>query len=230
MASQQYDRYYFAEGCGRPYQRDDHWLGWFGHIADRIVADIAPRTFLDAGCAMGFLVEALRDRGVEAYGLDVSPYAIGQVREDIKPFCQVASITEPFDRRYDLIACIEVVEHLPPAEGERAVANLCAHTDDILFSSTPDDFTEATHVNVRPPEYWGEMFARSGFYRDVDYDPEYVARWGLRLRRLFDPLARQAGSYERLIARLRSENQALRDLAAEQRKRIADLSRQGLTI
>ena len=30
--------------------------------------------------------------------------------------CRVASITEPLPRRYDLIACIEVLEHLPPAE------------------------------------------------------------------------------------------------------------------
>ena len=30
---------------------------------------------------MGFLVEALRDRGVEAYGFDISDFSLSQARE-----------------------------------------------------------------------------------------------------------------------------------------------------
>src|SRR3954471_23602195 len=104
-----YDAFYYANYCGdRPYDRDEKWLRFFASIADALVAGIAPRTVLDAGSAMGFLVEALRDRGVEADGVDVSEYAVGQVRADVRPFCRVGSVTEPFARRYDLIVCIEV--------------------------------------------------------------------------------------------------------------------------
>ena len=42
----------------------------------------------------GIFVEALRDLGVEAYGVDVSEYAISKVREDLKPFCKAASALE----------------------------------------------------------------------------------------------------------------------------------------
>ena len=59
-----FDARYYAQSCGRPYGRDPEWLRFFGTIADRIVADIAPRRVLDAGCAMGLLVEALRERGI----------------------------------------------------------------------------------------------------------------------------------------------------------------------
>ena len=107
-----YDAYYFATGCGRPYQRDEGWLRLFGSIADRIVRDIRPSTVLDVGCAMGFLVEALRQRGVDAFGVDVSEYAIQNVHPDIQPYCWVASVTDPPPRTYDLIVCIEVLEHL----------------------------------------------------------------------------------------------------------------------
>lgn len=223
MGPEQYDRTYFAEGCGRPYQRDEYWLNWFRRIAGRIVTEIGPGSVLDAGCAMGFLVEALRDRGVEAFGLDVSEYALEQVRPDIQPYCRRGSITETLPRRYDLIVCVEVLEHLLPEDAVRAAANLCGHTDDLLFSSTSDDFKEATHVNVRPPEYWAELFAQQQFYRDVDYDASYVAGWAVRLRRARDPLARQIGNYERMIVRLRHENTSLRELAADQRQRIANL-------
>ena len=57
-----YDEYYFKHNCGSPYERTPEWLQLFAGIADKIVREIGPRTVLDAGCAMGFLVEALRQR------------------------------------------------------------------------------------------------------------------------------------------------------------------------
>ncbi len=216
-----YDRFYYLRYFGPDgelaYGRSEHWLRFFGHIADRIVSDIGPGSVLDAGCAMGILVESLRDRGVDAHGVDVSEYALGEVREDVRPYCALGSVTEPFRRRYDLITCIETLEHLAPADAERAAANICAHTDDLLFSSTPTHFKEVTHLNVRPPEYWAELFARHGLYRDVDYDPAtYVCRWAVRFRRLREPAPRVAGGYERLCSRLRQENQEVRELCLEQ--------------
>lgn len=223
-ASAAYDRHYFAHYCDATktgklaYDRSQHWLGFFGSIADHIVADIKPRTVLDAGCAMGFLVEALRDRGVESFGIDISEYAISQVRSDIKPYCRTGSITEPLDRRYDLIASIEVLEHLNAEDAIRAVNNLTSATSDFLFSSTPVDYQEITHLNVQPPEWWTEVFARQGFFRDVDYDPStFLSPWAVRYRRTGETVARTVAGYERLAWRLKTENKTLRQVAAEQR-------------
>src|SRR5438445_606738 len=64
LYGQYYFTHYSVEQDGEhAYQRDQHWLAFFGQIADHISREIAPRTVLDAGCAMGLLVEALRDRG-----------------------------------------------------------------------------------------------------------------------------------------------------------------------
>jgi len=43
-----FDAHYYAQGCGRPYQRDAHWLAFFDEIADKIVQTIQPKTVLDA--------------------------------------------------------------------------------------------------------------------------------------------------------------------------------------
>lgn len=47
---------------------------------------------LDIGCAKGYLVEDLRSYGVDAYGVDVSPYAIGEADPAIAPYLTVADI------------------------------------------------------------------------------------------------------------------------------------------
>jgi len=216
-----YDARYYARGCGEPYRRDNVWLGFFRRVADRVVEGIGPGSVLDAGCAMGFLVETLRERGVEAWGVDVSAYAIGEAHPSIQAFVRVGTITEPFGRRYDLAVCIEVVEHLPPDEAPAAVANLCAHADDILFSSSPADHRELTHLGVRPPEHWAELFARHGFYRDVDFDASFLTPWAARFRkglaRAAEPaFARVAAAYERKLWHLAEENEGRRAVAIEQ--------------
>lgn len=219
--AEHFDAYYYQHGCGQPYVRNPEWLRFFGAVADRIVADIRPRSALDAGCAMGFLVETLRERGVDAFGVDLSEYAVGQAHPDVRPFCRVGSVAEPFPQRYDLIVSIEVLEHMPQDEAERAVANFCAHADDVLFSSTPFDYREATHVNVQPPERWAELFARHGFYRDVDFDASFLTPWATRYRRRDEPPHRLARDYERRFWMLWKENADLRSLALEMRAQLA---------
>jgi SAM-dependent methyltransferase len=216
-----FDAFYYGHCCGQPYVRNEQWLGFFGGIADRIAADMAPRRVLDAGCALGFLVETLRDRGVEAYGIDLSTYAIEQVHPPVQPFCRVGSITEDLGGDYDLIVSIEVAEHMPTRAAEEAIANICAHTTDVLFSSSPVDYREPTHVNVHPPEYWAEQFARHGFYRDVDYDATYILPWAARFRKRSEPMHRLVHDYERRYWELLHAATDARNYAADLQKNFA---------
>jgi SAM-dependent methyltransferase len=219
MTGESFDAYYYANCCGRPYARDEHWQAFFGRIADHIVSEIGPRTVMDAGCAMGLLVEALRARGVEAWGIDISQYAIERVHESVREFCRQGSIGESFTRRFDLVVCIEVLEHMPRDEADQAVANFVAHTGDVLFSSSPHDYREPTHVNVRPPEDWAEQFARHGFFRDVEFDASVIAAWAVRFRKSSEPFHRIVRQFERRLARLEQERHDMRAFTAEAQNR-----------
>ena len=212
-----FDAYYYAHCCGKPYGRTPEWFEFFGGIADRVVADIQPRKVLDVGCAIGMLVEELRKRGVEAYGVDISEYAIAQADESVRSYCWVGSASEPFPERYDLIVNIEVLEHMPREAAEKAVENMCRHADEVLFSSTPFDYKEATHVNVHPPEYWAELFARQGFYRDVDYDGFFISPWAVRFQKKAQPAHLLVKDYERQFGLLWKENADLRTLVMDMR-------------
>jgi SAM-dependent methyltransferase len=210
MTEPVFDAWYYAHSCGRPYVRDEEWLRVFGAIADRIAADIAPRTVLDAGCAIGLLVETLAAHGIDASGLDISEYAIAQAAGAARGRCHVASLTDELPQRYDLIVCIEVLEHMPEPQARAALSNICRHTDDVLFSSSPQDYGEATHLNVQPPEVWAEWFAREGFLRDLDYDASYITAWAVRYRRRGEPVPRVVREYERALARQAIERNELR--------------------
>jgi GT2 family glycosyltransferase len=209
-ATPQYGFDYYDAG-GRlgqgPYSRENpHWLKFFGHIADEIVRLLNPRTVLDVGCAKGFLVESLRDRGVEAYGFDVSEYAIGEVRHDIKPYCWVGSATNGITENYDLITCIEVCEHVSESDAREAVRQMTSHTDAALFSSTPSDFTEPTHVNVRPIIDWVRLFAQFSFAPEQEFDGTFLAPQAMLFRRAAvrpsdQALCRFANRINRAVAR-----------------------------
>jgi O-antigen biosynthesis protein len=216
----------FANHCGVAHERNEHWLNFFGNIAEHIVRDIAPTSSFDVGCATGFLVEALADRSVDAFGVDISESAIGQVRPDMRDRCRVGSALEPFVRRFDVITCIEVVEHMAGADAEAVVQNICTHTDDVIFASTPVDDREANAVNVNPPEHWAELFARFGFQRDVTYDVSYVAPWAMRFRRSRNELPRLVRAYERELWRLRVEAQQRDDVIAGELARLDELNRE----
>src|SRR5947209_18721258 len=151
-----YDAEYYKHGCGPiPYERNSHWLTFFSGIADEIVRSLRPKSVFDAGCGWGFLVESFCDRGVEARGRDISEFAIGRVRRDMRSRCSLGSLVDPIeDGPYDLVTCIEVLEHMPEGDARHAISQIAAVSGSILFSSTPDDFEEPTPVIVPPVIHW----------------------------------------------------------------------------
>jgi SAM-dependent methyltransferase len=216
-----YYGHYAAAGVS--YERNPLWLEFFGTVADRLIQDFHPKTTLDAGCAIGLLVEALRARGVEAEGVDFSEFAIETAPDDVRPYLRVGSITEPLARHYDLITCFEVVEHMPPQDADLAIANLCSFTDEVILTSTPMHYRDPTHTNIHPQEYWTERFARQGFLRDVDYDGSFIAPWAARYRRSTEPIHRVVAGYDRAYSRMQHELQERNALVIEQMRELNEL-------
>lgn len=226
MDSTIFDSYYYSHDCGRPYQRDESWLTFFDIIAKRIIEQFNPKSVLDAGCAWGFLVESFRKRGVEASGIDISEYAIENVHPDIKEYCLVRSIIEPLENKYDLITCIEVLEHMSKKDAEIAIENMCSHAEAVIFSSTPFDFKEVTHINVHEPDYWAEQFARYGFFRDMDADVSCITPWAVKFEKKKQTILKIIKDYERNIWQYRKENADLRQSSFEMQDKLRNLDEQ----
>ncbi|WP_138499136.1 glycosyltransferase [Nostoc sp. PA-18-2419] len=188
------ENYYLQMVPGIPYDRtahDGHWLRFFNAVADKLINYVSPSSVLDVGCAKGFLVEACYNRGVFVHGFDYSEYAISCVREDLKSCVFVASAADSnaFDKfkdSYDLVICIEVVEHMPRDEAFNAIKNMCKYGKVIFFSSTSEDFGEPTHLTVLPRINWLKIFIDHGFIPDYNFDIYDLIPHGILLRKIED--------------------------------------------
>lgn len=227
MYGESYYRSHLATGSADlAYERSEHWMTFFGMVADNIVTKLHPITVLDAGCALGLLVETLRDRGVDARGVDVSDYAISQAHAKVRDHVRVGSLTEPLGDAIDLVTCVEVLEHIPASEINEVVKNLTSITDRVLMSSTPDDYAETTHLNVQPPEYWAALFAEHGFIRDLDFDGSFLTPWAMLFRRSDAHTPDVVRGYERDRWHLVRERDQLRQVAVETFQNAAEGGRQ----
>lgn len=65
--------------------------------------------------------------------------------------------------RSDLAVSMEVAEHLSPKRAESFVQDLCAISDNVLFSAALPFQGGDGHVNEIWPEYWAELFDRQGY-------------------------------------------------------------------
>lgn len=176
---EQYNLEYYAKYASGGYGNKNLWENFFYNIADNIISKYAPVTVLDMGCAFGYLVSALRKKGVQAYGIDISEYALSQADEKIKPYIKAMSALDElppeFPKKYDLVVSIEMIEHLYEEDGLEVIKKMTEYADRVLLSSTDNDFAEPTHVNVQPKEYWCEKFAEHNYFRDLNIDLRYIS-------------------------------------------------------
>lgn len=100
----------------------------------------APDRTLDAGCALGFVVEALTELGVDANGVDYSEWAVEHPAPGASGRLQWANLcgTLPHKpRSFDVVTALETLEHLPPEDVPAAVRNLALATRGYVVATIP---------------------------------------------------------------------------------------------
>jgi 2-polyprenyl-3-methyl-5-hydroxy-6-metoxy-1,4-benzoquinol methylase len=90
---------------------------------------------LDYGCAKGFLVKALRLLGVQAYGYDVSSYAVSMAPKDVSKFI-FKNKDYVMRHSYEWIIAKDVFEHLDRIELTSTLRFL-SHISNKLFCIVP---------------------------------------------------------------------------------------------
>ena len=142
------------------------------------------KSVLDIGCGTGFWLKAALDAGLtDVFGLDGVPI---DPKELLIPgsLFKVQDFTAPFflGRKYDLVLCLEVAEHLPEKYASTLIKSLTAHSDTIVFSAACPDQEGQNHLNCQWPTYWQKLFNDCGFacfdeLRDLIWQDDRIEPW-----------------------------------------------------
>lgn len=113
-----------------------------GYIATK--SGLRDRRVVDVGCGGGILAEALAQRGARVIGIDPGARAIRAAHEHSQESrlpisyvqCSAEPFAESFPSHFDLVVCMELLEHVPdPAGIVRACARLVRPGGDIFFAT-----------------------------------------------------------------------------------------------
>lgn len=166
-----YDEDYFERGVesGKSLYSNYQWLPELtiplAHRIIRRLSLIPQNKVLDFGCAKGFLVKALRLLDIDAYGVDISDYALQECDKDVSEYLLTHSWWESLAafKDWDLVIAKDVLEHLTEQELDQTLYRFSLITRK-LFVVVPlgngERFTieayehDKTHQLRKPLDWW----------------------------------------------------------------------------
>ena len=113
-----------------------------GYIEAR--TKIAGKYVLDVGCGGGLICEAMARRGAQVTGIDLGEAALNVARMHMAQSClnidyrhyTAEALVGVSTDRYDVVTCLEVLEHVPdPASTIAACSQLTRDDGDLFFST-----------------------------------------------------------------------------------------------
>jgi len=184
-------------------------------LAERVARTLDLKEILDVSSARAGLEAAFADHSITVKGFD-----LGSARGPVADFPPGP---------WELIVCLDALEHLSGEQADALVATLSEHGDRVLVST--GRLTQAELATA---------FARHGLFHRVDLDVEFAEAGTVLFER--DTLAPQdiVGRYEQALAPLRAalsdprtalpgEPAATGDTEADLRRQIDELRHQTLT-
>ena len=135
---------------------------------------------LDVGCAKGFLVKDLMSEGIEAFGLDISRYALTHCEPEVVGRLQIGSALElPFpDASFDAVLSVNTIHNLDREGCVKALqefTRIC-RTPENCFIQVDGYRTEAekelfeswclTALTYLTPEEWIALFKTAKYRGD----------------------------------------------------------------
>jgi predicted TPR repeat methyltransferase len=180
-----FDKDYYENGIasGKSCYENYRWIPELTYPLAHSICDNLALTkgakLLDYGCAHGFTVKALRDFGIDAYGCDVSAFAISNSLKDVDDYVKVIDLglSELIDAsgwgEFDWVMAKDVFEHIPENELEKIIKDCSAVSKNIFIvvplgengkyriAAYEDD---PSHVIRENEEWWKNILEENGFH------------------------------------------------------------------
>lgn len=180
----QFDEDYFEDGIRKhkSLYENFRWMPWISlPIANAIKKLYPNKSILDWGCGKGFIVHALRLLNVEAYGFDISEYALSHCKMDVAEFLFAEKSSIP---DIDVIFIKDSLEHLPyeAIDNELSwMAQKCERACFIVPFGEDGRYRireygfDVTHIIKEDEEWWIKKFIKAGFIiEEFSYQMESI--------------------------------------------------------
>jgi 2-polyprenyl-3-methyl-5-hydroxy-6-metoxy-1,4-benzoquinol methylase len=158
--------------------RPEYVMGFANEIKNRYY--LSPlSTFLDYGCAKGYLVKGLRLLGVDCYGYDISEYAINNADESVKKYLtnslEGTELNKFNAREFTVTIAKDTLEHVPKDELQKVLQDIKGLTGVFRIREYELD---KTHVIKEDEQWWIEQFNKAGlsveeFYYDFPHAKDH---------------------------------------------------------
>lgn len=178
-----YDRNYFENGIAQGTSLYENYR-WLPELTIRMAHFMILRLeieeghrVLDFGCAKGYLVKALRLLEIDAYGCDISPYAIAHADADVSDYCRLSETPDevPFSNRwsFDWIIAKDVFEHLTESNLKSVLSDFHRRSPNLFVVvplgennqfMVPEYNRDTTHNLAKPASWWKRAFYENGWY------------------------------------------------------------------
>ena len=176
--SEFFDKSYYENGpqTGKSLYQNYRWIPELTiplahHIALNAKLDPSYK-ILDFGCAKGYLVHALRLLGYDAWGIDISEYAISKAPKEVSDY---VSHIEPYSDNFedfDVILCKDILEHIPYDMIDKQLSILRQKADSVWAIIPlgvdgkyiiPAYELDKSHYIRESKEWWEDKFIDHGF-------------------------------------------------------------------
>lgn len=168
-----FDRDYFENGVQT---RKSNYVNYswerlgsyFQQTARHIMDKFNPERTLDVGCAKGFLVKALSEMAVDAYGIDPSVYAVSNAHPDIAEKINLeAAQSIPYpDDTFDVVTCFDVLEHIPAREVPKTLKEMLRVSKQWVIlrmvTQEVEGDLDSSHETIRDKDWWTEKIEKAG--------------------------------------------------------------------
>ncbi len=160
------------------YDNPEYWKGDIGYrgegygdfainrVKEACILLRRPKDILDVGCAYGFTVAKLRSLGFDAWGIDISNYALSKASKEVREFLTYASVCDMkvMDKPFDFIYSSGVLEHIPKKDLDKAISEIVRVGKrgligvSCLDDKTTHDNDDETHEVILNKSEWQAMF------------------------------------------------------------------------
>ncbi len=131
----------------------------------QILEGFSPNSLLDVGCGLGAWLKASLEFGIkDVFGVDgvqipqdkllVPSHFV--IQQDLR-------IGWDLGRKFDVVLCLEVAEHLEENCANGLIQALAMHSDLVFFSAACPGQPGQNHVNCQWPKYWQNLFNSYGY-------------------------------------------------------------------